>query len=80
MGKWGEIMNYRRNRREAGEVDRVARRPEDRLAFGAVRTAVAAELKRLDSNVLQEPIPDGMAELLKHLDEPRKDDKKTNDS
>jgi hypothetical protein len=41
--------------------------------------AIAAELKRLHSNVLQEPIPDTMAELLRQLDQPPEDDQKTDD-
>jgi hypothetical protein len=48
----------------------MARRPNARLAFEAVRTAVGAELKRLLSNVLSEPIPEEMAELLRQLDQP----------
>jgi Anti-sigma factor NepR len=51
----------------------MARRPSRRLASEAVRTGIAAELKRLYSNVLQEPIPDRMAELLRQLDQPPED-------
>jgi anti-sigma factor NepR-like protein len=36
----------------------------------AVRTGIGAELRTLFSDVLSEPIPDGMAELLKQLDQP----------
>jgi hypothetical protein len=67
-------MNYRRTRREAGQVDRaMARRPRASLAFEGVRAAIAAELKRLYSNVLHEPITDRMAELLRQLDQPPED-------
>jgi hypothetical protein len=48
----------------------MVRRPNARLAFEAVRTAVGAELKRLFSNVLQEPLPEEMAELSRQLDQP----------
>jgi len=58
----------------------MARRPEARLAFEAVRTAIAAELKRLHSNVLHEPIPDRMAELLRQLDQPPDDGENTYNS
>jgi hypothetical protein len=46
------------------------RRPNARSALDAVRTAVGAELKRLLSNVVSEPIPEEMAELLRQLDQP----------
>jgi hypothetical protein len=36
----------------------------------AVLTAIGAELRRLHSDVLREPIPDRMAELLRQLDQP----------
>jgi hypothetical protein len=35
----------------------------------AVRTAIGGELRRLYSDVLREEIPDGIAELLKRLDQ-----------
>jgi hypothetical protein len=46
----------------------MARRPNNRSPFDTVRTAIGAELKRLYSDVLHEPIPDAMGELLKQLD------------
>jgi hypothetical protein len=58
----------------------MARRPNARLAFKAVRIAVSTELKRLFSNVSREPIPDRMAELLRQLDQTPKGDKNTDDS
>jgi hypothetical protein len=48
----------------------MARRPESRLAFEAVRTAIGAELKRRFSGVLSEPIPKAIADLLGQLDQP----------
>ena len=48
----------------------MARRHNTRSPFETVRTAIGAELKRLYSDVLHEPIPNGMAELLKQLDRP----------
>ncbi|MBO0754376.1 MAG: hypothetical protein J2P54_00825 [Bradyrhizobiaceae bacterium] len=47
----------------------MARRGNARSAFEAVRTAIGAELKKLYSDILREPIPDRMAELLKQLDD-----------
>jgi hypothetical protein len=35
-----------------------------------VRAAIAAELRRLHSDLLQEPIPKAMTELLRQLDQP----------
>jgi hypothetical protein len=46
----------------------MARRPNARLAVKAIRIAIGAELGRLFSNVLREPIPDRMIELLRQLD------------
>jgi hypothetical protein len=58
----------------------MARRPKARLAFDAVRSAIGAELKRLFSNVLREPIPEEMAELLRQLDQPQEGGQDTGDS
>jgi hypothetical protein len=52
----------------------MARRPRPSLASETVRIAIAAELKRLYSNVLHEPIPDRMAELLSQLDQSLEND------
>jgi hypothetical protein len=74
-------MNYRRIRREAGQVDRaMARRPRSRLAFEVVRTAIAAELNALYSDVLHEPIPERMADLLRQLDQLPNDGENTYNS
>jgi hypothetical protein len=37
--------------------------------FAAVRTAIGTALRSLHSNVLVEPLPDMMAELLRQLDQ-----------
>jgi hypothetical protein len=42
----------------------------DRDDLKAVCTAIGVELRMLLTNVLDEPIPDGMAELLRQLDRP----------
>jgi hypothetical protein len=57
----------------------MARRPNVRSAFEAVRTAIGAELRRLHSNVLREPIPDRMAELLRQLDRPTRNGQDTDE-
>lgn len=49
----------------------MGRRPETGIDFEAVRTAIGAALRRHYSEVLLEPIPDRMAELLRELDRPR---------
>jgi hypothetical protein len=49
----------------------MARRPDTHFALEAVRTAIGAELKKIHSGVLREPIPVEMAELLRQLDQPR---------
>jgi hypothetical protein len=38
--------------------------------LNAVRTAIGTELRSLCSDVLHEKIPDGMAKLIKQLDQP----------
>jgi hypothetical protein len=48
----------------------MTRRGNTRSAFRAVRAAIGAELKKFYFDVLQEPIPDRMAELVKQLDRP----------
>jgi Anti-sigma factor NepR len=48
----------------------MARRPNASADLKAVCTGIGAELRKLLSNVLHEPIPEGMAELLRQLDQP----------
>ena len=45
------------------------RRPRAGRDFEAVRTAIGTALRSLHSNVLNEPLPDRIAELLRQLDE-----------
>ena len=49
----------------------MGRRPEARIDFEAVRTAIGAALRTHYSEVSLEPIPDWMAELLRQLDRPQ---------
>ena len=42
----------------------------DCVDLKAVCKAIGAELRKLLTNVLDEPIPDGMVELLRQLDRP----------
>jgi hypothetical protein len=59
------------NRRESGRWVAMARPPKARLEFEALRNATGAELKKRFSNVLSEPIPEAMAELVARLDQPQ---------
>jgi anti-sigma factor NepR-like protein len=45
--------------------------PNVGLDLKAVRTGIGAELRTLHSDVLREEVPDGMAELLRQLDQQR---------
>jgi hypothetical protein len=45
-------------------------RPRAGRDFEAVRTAIGTALRSLHSNVLNEPLPDRIAELLRQLDQP----------
>jgi hypothetical protein len=47
----------------------MGRRPSPGSDFEAVRTAIGTGLRSLHSNVLLEPLPDRMAELLRQLDQ-----------
>jgi len=47
----------------------MVRRPGSGSDFEAVRAAIGAALRSLYSNVLLEPLPDKMAELLRQLDQ-----------
>ena len=60
--------------REPDKRDDIGRHgagPNVGLDLKAVRTGVGAELRTLYSYVLREEVPDGMAELLKQLDQQR---------
>jgi hypothetical protein len=58
----------------------MARRSKARSATEAVRAAIGAELKRLFSNILSEPIPEEMAQLLRQFDPPPEDNQNADDS
>jgi len=47
----------------------MGRRPKAGLDFEAVRTAIGAALRSLHSDVLHEPLPDRIAELIRQLDQ-----------
>jgi Anti-sigma factor NepR len=47
----------------------MGRRPIAGSDFDAVRTAIGTALRSLHSNVLLEPLPDRIAELLRQLDQ-----------
>ena len=47
----------------------MGRRPRAGSNFEAVRTAIGTALRSLHSNVLHEPLPDRIAELLRQLDQ-----------
>ena len=73
-GKWGKMLM---NCRGAGipangkTLVGMSRRPESGIDFEAVRTAIGAALRTRYSEILREPIPDRMAELLRELDRPQ---------
>jgi hypothetical protein len=48
----------------------MVRRPRALSDFEVVRTAIGTALRSLYSNVLREPLPDKMVELLRQLDQP----------
>ena len=47
----------------------MGRRPKPDFDFEAVRTAIGTGLRSLHSDVLQEQLPDRIAELLRQLDQ-----------
>ena len=47
----------------------MGRRPKAGLDFQVVRTAIGAALRSLHSDVLHEPLPDRIAELIRQLDQ-----------
>jgi hypothetical protein len=48
----------------------MARQPNAHADLKALRAGIGAELRKFLIDVLREPIPDEMAELLKQLDQP----------
>ena len=55
---------------EAQEIALVGRERHAGFDLKAVLTAIGAELRQLHSDVLHEPLPDRIAELLRQLDQP----------
>jgi hypothetical protein len=47
----------------------MGRRPSPGADFHAVRTAIGTALRSIDSHVLNEPLPEKIAELVKQLDQ-----------
>ena len=72
LGKWGEIpMNCRGDGNPASGMTLVGmgRRPRAGSQFDSVRAGIGSALRSLHSDVLREPLPDRIAELLRQLDE-----------
>ena len=72
LGKWGEMpMNCRGDGNPASGMTLVGmgRRPRAGSQFDSVRAGIGSALRSLHSDVLREPLPDGIAELLRQLDE-----------
>ena len=80
-GGWGQNAELCDNApRNQARLATMGRRPKGRLALELVRIAISAELRRLYSTVLSEPIPDRMAELLRQLDQPPEEGQNTDDT
>jgi hypothetical protein len=47
----------------------MGRRPKPRSQFDSVRAGIGIALRSLHSEVLREPVPDRIAELLRQLDQ-----------
>jgi hypothetical protein len=47
----------------------MGRRPRARSSFDSVRAGIGSGLRSLHSDLLREPLPDRIAELLRQLDE-----------
>jgi len=58
----------------------MGRRPRAVSDFEAVRTAIGTALRSLHSNVLNEPLPDRIAELLRQLDQPSESNRDTDNA
>jgi hypothetical protein len=72
LGKWGEIpMDCRGDGNPASGMALVGmgRRPRAGSQFDSVRAGIGSALRSLRSDVLREPLPDRIAELLRQLDE-----------
>jgi hypothetical protein len=58
----------------------MGRRPRAVSDFEAVRTAIGTALRSLHSNVLNEPLPDRIVELLRQLDRPSENNQDTDNA
>jgi hypothetical protein len=58
----------------------MGRRPRAVSDFEAVRTAIGTALRSLHSDVLCEPLPDRMVELLRQLDRPSESNQDTDNA
>jgi Anti-sigma factor NepR len=70
LGEWGEIpMNCRGDGSPASGMALVGmgRRPRAGSQFDSVRAGIGSALRSLHSDMLREPLPDGIAELLRQL-------------
>jgi Anti-sigma factor NepR len=73
LGEWVMLMN----RRECRESDKrdgrgpYGTRPRAEIDLKAVRAGIGTAIRTVHSDVLREEIPDGIAELLRQLDEPK---------
>jgi hypothetical protein len=65
---------------EAQEIALVGMERHAGFDLKAALTAIGAELRTLYSDVLREPIPDRMAELLRQLDQPAESSQDTNNA
>jgi len=64
------LMNCWETRIQANEiVVGMGRRPRARSSFDSVRAGIGSGLRSLHSDLLREPLPDRIAELLRQLDE-----------
>ena len=83
LGKWGEIpMNCRGDGNPASGMVLVGmgRRPRADSNFEAVRAAIGTALRSFHSDVLREPLPDRIAELIRQLDQPTESSRDTDNA
>jgi Anti-sigma factor NepR len=66
---WSRREADRQQANTAAHIVDMGRRGRARSHFDAVRTGIGTELRSLYSNVLNEPLPEKIAELLRQLDE-----------
>ena len=69
MGRDADELPGGRNPGKRNDVGRMGRRPRARSHLDSVRAGIGSALRSLHSDVLREPLPDRIAELLRQLDE-----------